>query len=83
VCHGRGYVREWTLVLEVEWVPPDLLSGLERFEFAPVGMTIARIDEGPSCHTIAVKVRRFKLSEAMAVACGFLAEQTPIIRQAW
>jgi hypothetical protein len=86
VCHGRGYVREWTLVLEVEWVPPDLLSGLERFESAPVGMAVTRVEEGPSYHTIVAKVRRYKLSEAMAVACEFLVDargQTPIVRQAW
>jgi hypothetical protein len=32
------------------------------------------------------KVRRYKLSEAMAVACEFLVDargQTPIVRQAW
>jgi hypothetical protein len=86
VCHGCGAVREWTLVLEVEWVPPDLVSDLKRFDEAPTGMTIDRVDEGHSYHTIVARVRRFKLSEAMAVACEFFVDargQAPIVRKAW
>lgn len=86
VCHGRGTVREWTLVLEVDWVSPGILWHLEQLEVLPVGLTIDRESEEHGYPVIVARVQRHKLSEAMNVACEFLADAkggSPLVRRAW
>lgn len=86
VCYGRGTVREWNLVLEVDFAPPGVPRNLEQLGVLPVGLTIDSMSNGRDCSVIVVSVLRHKLTEAMAVACDFFDDangEIPFVRKAW
>lgn len=86
ICHGRGTVRSWTMAIEAEWVPPGILYHLEWLGIFPIGLSVDRENELHRYPVIVARVKRHSLTEAMRVACEFLADRDgnlPLVRKAW
>lgn len=83
VCHGRGIVRAWHLLVTAEWLPDANTSHLERPGALPPGVALL---DGYRAPLIALRVERYGISEAMGAACEALrgpAGETPFVHRAW
>jgi hypothetical protein len=86
VCHGRGTVRPWTMVVEVDIAPGEARQCLDELRGLPVGLSIGGCRSNHSRVAVVVSVLRYNLSEAMVIACGHFASSTggaPLVRKAW
>lgn len=85
VCHGRGTVRPWTLLLEIDLDLDEARDTLDRLKELPVGLTIKGWRAHNGRFTLVAYVLRYHLSEAMNLAGNYfsVAGRSPLCRKAW
>lgn len=80
ICHGRGFVRPWTLILEFDGPLPRVVKA------APPGVEASAVLGSRGNPVMVVKINRYHLSEAVDVMADYLFEVTglkPLLRSAW
>jgi len=85
VCHGRGEVRQWTMVLEIDLAPGEARQRLDALKGLPVGLAVEGCQGKYNRFTLVVVALRYHLSEAMRVAADYfsVAGRSPLCRKAW
>jgi hypothetical protein len=83
VCHGRGTVRPWTLVVSVDWLSGATVAHLAKRGYMPIGVTVTDASGFPF---VVLRVERHHISEAIGAACAALAGpsgEEPFVHRAW